>query len=192
METQKAQKKTFYKRKKLNLAVKREFQLWLLLRIAGVVIVSSLVAVVILYLYSRQEISSSFYSAHIQIRRVSDLLIPVMAAGGFISLLSGVALALFLPQKLAGPIYRVQKSLEAIRDGDLTERVRLRSNDTLMDLADSVNETAAGLMAMIQDIKNLQQELHSSIEHVGAGDVSARQSQALERFRTVPDVTETG
>ena len=184
METQAAQKKTFYKRKKLNLAVKREFQFWLLVRIAGVIIVSSLVAVVILYLYSRQEISSSFYSAHIQIRRVSDLLIPVMVAGGFISLLSGVALALFLPQKLAGPIYRVQKSLEVIRDGDLTERVRLRRNDTLMDLADSVNETAAGLMVMIQEIKDIQQELHSSIEQVGAEDVSSRQNRALERLRT--------
>ena len=84
-----------YKRKKLNLAVKREFQIWLLIRIGGVVIVSSLVAVLILYLYSRQEIATSFYAAHIQLRRVSDLLFPVIAAGAIVSLLSGLGLALF-------------------------------------------------------------------------------------------------
>lgn len=145
--------KKHIKRKKLNLAVKREFQMWLLVRIVGVVIVSTMVAVLILYIFSRQQISSSFYTAHIQIRRVSDLLFPVMAAGAFVSLLSGVILALFLPQKLAGPIYRIQKSLEVIREGDLTEHIVLRKNDPFSDLADSVNETAAGLRAKIKEIK---------------------------------------
>ena len=65
-----------YKRRILNLAVKREFQIWLLIRIAGVVILSSLVAVLILYIYSRQEISSTFYTAHIQIRRVATCSSP--------------------------------------------------------------------------------------------------------------------
>jgi len=179
--------KKHHKRKKLNLAVKRKFQMWLLVRIVGVVIVSSLVAVLILYFYARQEISSSFYSAHIQIRRVSDLLLPVMAAGAFVSLLSGIFLALFLPQKLAGPIYRVQKALEVIRDGDLTEHVELRSSDTLKDLADSVNETSAGLRSRIQGIKEIQQELDqivASLEHQEATAVSARQNVALDSLHT--------
>lgn len=175
------------RRKKLNLAVKREFQMWLLARIVSVVLVSSLVAVLILYIYSRQEISSSFYTAHIQIRRVSDLLIPVMTAGAFVSLLSGVALALFLPQKLAGPIYRVQKSLEVIADGNLTEFIVLRKNDTLMDLAASVNETTAGLRTKIREIKGIQLELDrivASLENKDAANLSARQNAALDRLRT--------
>lgn len=180
-------KKIIYRRKKLNLAVNRQFQLWLLIRIVGVVIVSTLVAVAILYLYSRQQISASFYSAHIQIRRVSDLLFPVMAAGAFVSMLSGLVLALFLPQKLAGPIYRVQKSLMAIRNGDLTETVLLRKGDTLMDLADGVNETTAGLRGRIQEVKEIQAELDeiiASLQHQEATAVSARQKVALDRLRT--------
>ena len=176
-----------YKRKKLNLSVKREFQIWLLIRIAGVVILSSLVAVLILYIYSRQEISSSFYAAHIQIRRVSDLLFPVIAAGAAVSLVSGLGLALFLPQKLAGPIYRIQKSLESIREGDLTENVVLRRNDTLTDLADSVNETTAGLRNKLQEIKAIQRELDQlvvALEHKKTAAVLARQHQALEGLRT--------
>jgi methyl-accepting chemotaxis protein len=175
------------RRKKLNLAVKKEFQMWLLARIVAVVAVSSFVAVLILYYYSSQEISSSFYTAHIQIRRVSDLLIPVMTAGAFVSLLSGIALALFLPQKLAGPIYRVQKSLEVIAEGNLTEHVVLRKNDALMDLADSVNETTAGLRTKIQNIKEIQQELDRviiNLENKEAALISARQNAALDLLRT--------
>ena len=176
-----------FKRKKLNLAVKREFQMWLLVRILGVVIVSALAAVFILYLYSRQEISTTFYSAHIQLRRVSDLLFPVIAVGGVISLLSGLVLALFLPQKLAGPVYRIQKGLAVIKEGDLTEKIVLRKNDTLKDLAESVNETTASLRERIEEIKVIQKELDQvleTLEHQQAAAVSARQNQALERLRS--------
>ena len=179
--------KNYNKRRKLNLAVKRQFQIWLLARIVGVVVVSSLVAVLILYFYSRQEISSSFYKAHIQIRRVSDLLLPVMAAGAFVSLLSGVILALFLPQKLAGPVFRIQKSLDVIKNGDLTEKIILRRNDTLQDLAGSVNETTADLRSRILEIKEIQRELDKvvgALQHQEASAVLARQNEALGRLRT--------
>lgn len=181
------QKKVFYKRKKLNLSVMAQFQRWLLVRILGVVIVSAAVAALILYFYSRQEISSSFYSAHIQIRRVSDLLLPVMAAGALVSLLSGLLLAIFLPQKIAGPIYRIEKDLGKLRQGDLTCQIKLRKNDTLTELADSINETTAGLRVKIQEIKEIQRELAgivASLENRAATEVSARQDAALARLRT--------
>lgn len=176
-----------YKRQKLNLSVNRQFQMWLLVRILGVVLLSSLVAAFVLYLYSRQELSSSFYTAHIELRRVSDLLLPVMGAGAFVSLLSGMALALFLPQKIAGPVYRIEKSLRVIREGDLTEVVRLRQNDTLTDLAASVNETTAALRSRLQAVKELQRELDqvvTTLEHRKLVELSARQNAALKWLRT--------
>jgi len=181
------QEKKYFKRKKLNLAVKRKFQMWLLARIISVVIVSTLVAVLILYLYSRKEISSSFYSAHIQIRRVSDLLLPVMAAGAFVSLLSGIILAAFLPQKIAGPVFRVQKGLEVLGGGDLTEKVVLRQNDIFMDLADSVNEATTGLKTRVEEIKENHRKIDQlvvSLDHQEAAAASARQTTALDRLCT--------
>ncbi|HET98473.1 MAG TPA: methyl-accepting chemotaxis protein [Desulfurivibrio alkaliphilus] len=178
---------TYHKRKKLNLAVIRQFQFWLLVRILGVVLLSSLVAALILFFYARQEISANFYSAHIQVRRISDLLLPVMAAGAFVSLLSGMVLALFLPQKIAGPVYRIARALKALQEGDFGGRVRLRSGDPLTDLADSVNETAAEIGSRIEEVKGIQQELDAlvqSLEHRQAQEVSARQNAALARLRT--------
>ena len=176
-----------FKRKKLNLSVKREFQMWLLVRIIGVICVSSLVAVLVLYLYSRQEISSTFYSAHIQLRRVSDLLFPVIAAGAFVSLLSGVALAIFLPQKIAGPIYRIQKGLETIGSGDLTEHIVLRKRSIFKDLAAAVNDTTANLRDRVEAVKEIQRELDGIISELKddeAAAVVARQDAALGRLRT--------
>lgn len=136
-------------RKKLNLAVKSDFQKWLLVRIFGVVLLSSLAAALILYFYARQEIGESFYEAHIKIRHVSDLLWPVVLAGSAVSLISGMLLAIFLPQKIAGPIFRIEKDLEAVRQGDLTVEITLRRGDILRDFAANLNQTILSLRTKV-------------------------------------------
>ena len=130
-----------YNRKKLNLKVKKQFQMWLLIRIIGSVLISSIVAALILYFYSNQELGKSFYSAHIKIRKLSDLLIPVIIAGSFVSLISGTFLALFLPQKIAGPIFRMEQDLKGIQDGNLDREIKLRDGDPLQGLAATINDT---------------------------------------------------
>ena len=134
-----------YKRKKLNLQVKRRFQMWLLVRILGSVLASSLVAAVILYFYSNREVGQSFYEAHITIRRVSDLLVPVILAGSIVSLISGALIAIFLPQKIAGPVYRIEEDLKEIQNGNLDKEIRLRETDPLQGLAETINQTIGSL-----------------------------------------------
>ncbi len=136
-----------YKRSKLNLKVKRKFQIWLLARIGGTILVSSLVAAAILFFYARQEVGASFYEAHIRIRHVSDLLIPVVIAGSLVSLISGALLAIFLPQKIAGPIFRIEEDLRSIQNGHLDKEIKLREGDPLQDFAETINTTLAALRA---------------------------------------------
>jgi len=166
------------KRKKLNLSVKREFQRWLFIRIFGVVLLSALVAAAILYIFARQEIGESFYEAHIRLRRVSDLLWPVIIAGSGVSLLSGMLLALFLPQKIAGPIYRIEEDLEAVKRGDLTVHITLREHDILKDLAGTLNQTIASLRGKVAQVKlgfaNLEQEV---AQHGGEVNLAVRQAK---------------
>jgi len=133
------------KRTKLNLKVKRRFQLWLLTRIIGTILMSSLVAAAVLFFYARQEIGGSFYEAHIRIRYVSDLLIPVVIAGSLVSLLSGLVLAIFLPQKIAGPIFRMEEDLKKIQEGQLDTVIKLREGDPLQGFADIINSTVTAL-----------------------------------------------
>lgn len=134
-----------HKRKKLNLSVKREFQRWLLIRIIGTILLSSLVAAAVLFFYARQEIGDSFYEAHLRIRHVSDLLIPVVIAGSLVSLISGTILALFLPQKIAGPIFRIEEDLRKIQEGQLDKVIKIRQGDPLQDFANTVNKTVVAL-----------------------------------------------
>lgn len=179
---------TYYKRKKLNLGVKKYFQQWLYTRILGVIILSSLVAALILYFYARNEVASSFFDAHIKIRRVSDLLLPVVLAGSGVSLIGGIVLALFLPQKIAGPIFRIEQGLKSIQEGNLTECIKLRDGDVLMDLAGEVNKATTQIHDRVQKSK---EALLILIETMEDGTVdSAVESRiedlqhALEQLKT--------
>lgn len=167
-----------YKRKVLNINVKKNFQRWLLIRIIGTVIVSGVVAAIILYFYSNKELGDSFYSAHITVRRVSDLLLPVILAGSAVSLVSGIFMALFLPQKIAGPLFRVEQDLERVGAGDLTVKVTLRDGDTLQDFVTVVNVNIAALRQTMEEVK-------SGLADLDKTSLSTSQQDALKRLEDI-------
>lgn len=153
-----------FKRKKLNLNVNKYFQQWLLLRILGVTVLCSLIAALILYFYARNEITSSFFEAHLKIRRVSDLLVPVVIAGSLVSLISGIVLSLFLPQKIAGPLYRIEQDLKPVREGDLTAMITLREGDILKELVHEINSTNMATRDRVQQAKDALEALLETVD----------------------------
>lgn len=146
-------------RKRLNLQVKRHLQIWLMIRIGGIVILTSIVSALILYSYAHYETINSFYDAHIKLRRLSDLLVPVVLSGSFVSLVGGALVAIFLPQKLAGPLFRVEKDFNSVEQGDLTVRICLRNNDSLQSFADRLNSTINHLDQQMGQIQQLSTTL---------------------------------
>ena len=181
------QTRTFKDRKKLNLDVKKEFQRWMLMQVLIAVGISAVVAAVILYFYARQEVVGSFFDAHIKLRRVSDLLLPVVLSGSVVSLISGAALALFLPQKIAGPLYRVEMGLKSVEEGDLSITVKLRENDTLKDFAGRVDETITTLRSRVRDLKTKQDGLEQAISGGQKEEIAkclAAQREILDRIKT--------
>ncbi|WP_321531866.1 methyl-accepting chemotaxis protein [uncultured Desulfuromonas sp.] len=142
-----------FKRKLVNLNVKRRLQLWLLIRIGGIIILTSIISALILYGYARHETINTFYQAHIKIRRVSDLLLPVVLSGSAISLISGALLALFLPQKIAGPLYRIEQELTKVKAGDFRTKIKLRTKDTLVNFASEINDTIATVDHRLSDMQ---------------------------------------
>ena len=175
------------RRKLLNLSIEKEFQMWLMIRIFGVIIISSVLAAAILFFYARHETVSSFYSAHIKIRRVSDLLLPVILCGSFVSMVAGTFLAFFLPQKIAGPLYRVEKDLQAVRDGDLTVVIKLREHDTLKSFVAIINEVIADLNQGARGLQADSQALQTALAQEDTAVISTaaeRLHQGLNRIKT--------
>jgi len=177
--------RVFKKRKKINLKIKQNLQLWLLIRIMGVALLTIAVACIILYIYSVSVVDADYLSFAPKVRRVSEVLLPVFLAASLTSIVAGLLLALFLSQKIAGPVFRIEQDLLRMRTGDLAEGINIRSTDILRELAQSVNMTVHNFRNMLNDVKEINIELESKIT---SGDITGiklvfdKQKECLDKI----------
>lgn len=64
--------------------------------------------------------------------------------------------AIVVSHQQAGPIYKFEKSLGNIKDGDLTYRVYLRKGDQLTEMQREFNEMASSLQKVITEYENFR------------------------------------
>ena len=58
---------------------------------------------------------------------------------GLILIFILAVLSIFLTHRIAGPVYKIRKTIRLVHDGDSSERVVLRDHDEFQDLAQEVN-----------------------------------------------------
>ena len=183
------EKKVFHKRKKLNLKVKQDFQRWILFRIMATSLLTIIVASVILYLYAKGIVDTEYLSYKADVRKISEVLLPVLIAASLTSIVAGLVLALFLPQKIAGPIFRIEQDLLEIREGDLTKTVNLRCADILKELSESINMAFKSVGTMVNDAKESGTILEMKIAEGDTDEIKKAfelHKKQLERIKTKP------
>ena len=180
-------KKTFYKRKKLNFMVKQDFQIWLLVRIMGLSLLTIIIASVLLYLYSRGVVDAEYLSFKTDVRKVSEVLLPVLIAASLSSIVCGLVIALFLPQKIAGPIFRIEQDMLRVSEGDLTKSITLRGADVLKELSETINMAVGNIGNMVKDVKESGNALETKIAEGGTDEIKKAfelHKEQLERIKT--------
>ena len=180
-------KTVFHKRKKLNLKVKQDFQIWLLVRIMGTFMVTIIVASILLYLYSKGVVDAEYLSFKTDVRRVSEVLLPVLIAASLTSIICGLLIALFLPQKIAGPLFRIEQDMLQVSKGDLTKSITLRCADILKELSETINMAVGNIGNMVKDVKESGNALETKIAEGGTDEIKKAfelHKEQLERIKT--------
>jgi two-component system phosphate regulon sensor histidine kinase PhoR len=75
---------------------------------------------------------------------------------GFISLIALALVSHQVARRITGPILDIARTARAIKDGDLSQRITVRSHDEIGMLATSINEMAATLSADIAQLRKLE------------------------------------
>ena len=106
-----------------------------------------------------------------------------------------ILIALVLSNRIAGPIYRIQRFLRKISRGDYKGRLRLREKDELQDLANALNHLASILCSerdgRREKIDTVRSETGELEKAVMAGEDDRQKllnrimeiRQGLDRFR---------
>jgi nitrogen fixation/metabolism regulation signal transduction histidine kinase len=78
-----------------------------------------------------------------------------------------------ISHKIAGPVYKFEKTCEKISEGDLTQRVFLRKGDSLIELQSAFNNMIEKLHSVIkinEDLKKELKEKNIGIEKIELAD----------------------
>lgn len=153
--------------KRKNIFIKRRFQTDFALKFLLLIVIESLLAAGLFIYFSRGTVITGYTGAELVVARTGEYFLPnlllinlfvigITAIGGFFVLI-------FLSHRIAGPLYRFEKSLEEVARGNLTHRFSLRGGDELDSLAEKMN----GFNSTIEDaVAAVQRELTALKEAV--------------------------
>ena len=129
--------------------IKKDFQFKFILKFCLLILGGVLVSTCLLFLFSRDSLTSSFDQSRLVIEQTSFAILPALIYTNLITLglitLATIIITLFVSHKLAGPMFRFEADLERIGEGDLTKVIRLRKKDQLKDMAETLNRMTGKL-----------------------------------------------
>lgn len=158
------------KRKKINFSIKKGMQARLIFRIFIIILLAVILSGVIFWIGSQRKVASTYYQFHVQLRNFRDLILPLAILGMIAGLLGALVLSLFFPQRLAGPLYRIEKKIERVANGDLSDpNLIIRSGDELHDLARHVARLTGKMREKALFLKEINKRLDVSYHQIKDG-----------------------
>jgi methyl-accepting chemotaxis protein len=143
----------------------------MLVKIWSIIFITLLLTGIIFYFYSDINVGKSYRLFHVKANNFLDFLFPVLLTGFFSSLVLGFLAAVFFPYAIAGPLYRIEKELVDIGNGNLKKKIKIRKGDEIGDLADSVNIMVEELSAKIKKIGDISGHIDELVEQAPGENV---------------------
>jgi len=167
--------------------IKKKFQIGFLARFIALLVIES-VLIVSLFMYAASNtLTTGYANSTLRIERtasfffVSFVLIILIVAIGIA--LAGLILFVLLSHRIAGPLYRFEKALKQIEEGDLTARINLRKSDQLVELKEAFNSLAHSLDARVGTIKAGLSEIERALAVNNDPRASANILDILKRLK---------
>jgi len=157
-----------------------EFQRDFILKFCAIIILVALIISGIVYALSMGSLTTVFENSHLAIRGSADFILPLLVLSSLASIvaagLATVIITLFISHRIAGPIYRLEKDIAEINNGNLKVQIQLRQKDELQELAKSLNQ-------MVKTIQITFGELKKELTGISTGVLSEADQRKLENAK---------
>lgn len=124
---------------------------------------------ILTYFALARSLGPSYVSAIYTIHDLKVKIAPLIFASSYsifmLAIITGAiaVISVLFSHRIAGPLYRIEKNLEAIGSGDLTVNTRFRGMDQLTMLADGLNE-------MVRSLNHTSRSVLDALEEVLAAE----------------------
>lgn len=180
--------------------LERAFKIRFGLKLCFFTLLGGAAVVLLLYFSLARSLGDSYGSAIYTIHELKIRVLPLIFASSYSILILGLVTAaiavisVLFSHRIAGPLYRLGKSLEAIASGDLTVATRFRGMDQLSALADelntmvrSLNHTSRSVMESAEELKIAEDTLHSLLDMDAPPEAELK--DAIKALRTAIEKT---
>ena len=163
--------------------VRKGFQVRFILKFCSLLLIGVILSTGLLFLFSRDTLTSSFQQSRLVIENTALAILPTAVYTNLVTLgliaIATIIVILFISHKLAGPLFRFDKEIKKIGEGDLTTVVTLRNKDQITDLADTLNKMTASLR---EKILSIQEGVAQSIERASQENASEKLNEQLNHL----------
>jgi methyl-accepting chemotaxis protein len=172
-----------------NFLVKQELQGRYIFTIFILVLVGCLLFSAMFASVSRDSMTLSYADNSLQIGNTPAILFKEILKTQWIFIIGGgaviVLLAMVMSHRFAGPIYRFERTIKSMTEGDYSVRIHLRPKDDSHDLAELINSYNATLTADIKALKEAASHLRDQLNGISE---NPEESVIYEAFSTLHDI----
>ncbi len=190
--------------------VEKTFKLNFGLRLCLLTAAGMLAVTLFLYYATATDLGESYGHAIYLINDLKVRIFPLFFASFYTIFILVVvtaaiaAISVLYSHKIAGPLFRVERNLDLIGDGDLTVNTRFRRTDQLFVLADelngmvrSLNHTVRSAGDALDRVKRCEDLLAALLEDDGCPEETLREAvyslkKAIEELKGVSSDIKTG
>lgn len=174
------------KTRRRNYFIDKKFQTKFIVKFCIILLGTSLLIGALFIYFADNSTTVAIENTKVVVKRTSDFMMPIMIQTLIIvtmsSAVSVIILTLFTSHKIAGPLYRIKKEIDVLKEGDLTSVFRIRSKDQLKSLVNSISDLAD----VWRGKHSLLKEKVSDIKQILNSDYNADSLQ--KRIRELDDI----
>ncbi len=171
-----------YKRK--NYFIKKNFQGKLILGYFLFLVVGCLLFILALSFLAADSMTVTYSNNNLQIGQTPLMLFKELVTANWIVIVVGaalvVAIATRITHRMAGPMFNLERSLDAMIDGKLNKTIYLRKKDEGKELAAKINQFNAELSTDIKSIKKRSKNIEELLSSWAVQDPTKRRQDDLD------------
>ncbi|MBN1292909.1 MAG: hypothetical protein JXB48_13795 [Candidatus Latescibacteria bacterium] len=154
--------------------IKKEFQAKIIAQFITLVATGSLISGILLYFLISNETGLKIMSTQQDIDKWDILLPSILLSQLSVIILISLAtvyMVLYFSHKIAGPLYKIEKIIEEIGNGNFKESINFREKDELKPInaalqcmIDNLREKINGFHYNYEEFKKIEDILHNAIQ----------------------------
>jgi signal transduction histidine kinase len=147
--------------------INRAFQSEFILKFCGLVILGSSLFGILMYLFSKSALTTSFENSRLVIKSTADYIFPGLIFGGLITAIatafSASIVVILMTHRIAGPMYRFEKHIKEVGAGKLCSDLKIRKKDQFQNMVDALNKMTSDLKLGLIEVDDVSGRLDKLI-----------------------------